>query len=119
MIKFSLSSKSELDVAIVMPRGYLTDTGAHQIKKASEEFIDRGFKKLIINFSSAELINTQAVSVFQSILQKAYESDCRVCFTNMNNLQLEIFELTGLMKRVAAFEDEDDAMIYLKKRSDF
>ena len=37
----------------------------------------------------------------------------------MNNLQREIFELTGLMKRVAAFQYEDDAMIYLKKRFDF
>jgi anti-anti-sigma factor len=103
----------------MMPRGYLTDTGAHQIKKTSEEFLDRGFKKFIINFSNVELINTQGVSVIQSILQKASESGCRVCFTNINKLHQEIFELTGLMRRVAVFEDEDDAMIYLKKRFDF
>lgn len=116
MIKFSLSSKSELDVAVIMPRGYLTDTGAHQIGKASEQFLDRGFKKLIINFSNVELINTQGISILMTILQKTSERDCRVCFTNINELHLQIFELTGLMKRVAVFQDEDDAMIYLKRR---
>lgn len=119
MIKFSLSSRSELDVAIIMPRGYLTDTGAHQIEKTTEEFLNRGFKKFIVNFSDVELINTQGVSVFQNILQKASESGCRVCFTNMNELQREIFVLTGLVKRVAVFQDEDDAVIYLKERFDF
>lgn len=115
MIKFSLSSKSELDVAVIMPRGYLTDTGAHQIEKASEQFLDRGFKKLIINFSNVELINTQGISILMTILQKTSESGCRVCFTNINELHHQIFELTGLMKRVDVFQDEDDAMIYLKR----
>jgi anti-anti-sigma factor len=115
VIKFSLSSKSEMDVAVMMPRGYLTDIGAHQIAKTSEEFLERGFKKFIINFSSVELINTHGISIFKSILRKTYESGCRVCFTNINKLHREIFELTGLMKRVDVFLDEDDAMIYLKR----
>ena len=115
VIKFSLSSKSEMDVAVMMPRGYLTDIGAHQIEKASEALLDRGFKKLVINFSNVELINTHGISIFKSILQKASESGCRVCFTNINELHREIFELTGIMKRVDVFQDEDDAMICLKK----
>jgi stage II sporulation protein AA (anti-sigma F factor antagonist) len=115
VIKFSLSSKLEPDVAVIIPRGYLTEIGAHQIEKASDEFLDRGFKKLIINFSNVELINTYCISIFKSILQKASESGCRVCFTNINKLHREIFELTGLIKRVDVFQDEDDAMMYLKK----
>lgn len=115
VIEFSLSSRSELDIAVVMPRGYLTDTGAHQIEKASEQFLDRGFKKLIINFANIELINTHGISVLKSIIRKTSESGCRVCFTNINKLHREIFELTGLMKRIDVFQDEDDAMIYLKR----
>ena len=115
MIKFTLSSKSEMDVAVMMPRGYLTDVGAHQIEKAGEQFLDRGFKKLIINFSNVELINTHGVSVFKRILRKASERGCRVCFTNINRLHREIFELADLMNRVDVFQGEDDAMMYLKK----
>ena len=99
----------------MMPRGYLTDTGAHQIEKAIERFLDKGFKKLIMNFSNVELINTQGISILMTILQKTSEGGCRVCFTNINELHYQIFELTGLMKRVAVFQDEDDAMIYLKR----
>lgn len=111
VIEFSLSSKSELDVVVMMLRGYLTDIGAHQIEKASEQFLDRGFKKLIVNFTNIELINTHGISVLKSIIQKASKSGCRVCFTNINKHHREIFELTGLMKHVDVFQDEDDAMI--------
>ncbi len=115
MIKFSLSSKSELDVAVIMPRGYLTDIGAHQIEIVSEQFLDRGFKKLVINFTGIELTNTHGITIFKSILQKASESGCRVCFTNINSFHREIFELTDLMKCVDVFQGEDDALIFLKR----
>jgi anti-anti-sigma factor len=115
VINFSLSSKSELDVVVMMPRGYLTDIGAHLIEKASKQFLDSGFKKLIINFSNVELINTRGISIFESILQKTSKSGCRVCFTNINKFHREIFGLTGLMNRVNVFQDEDDAIIYFKQ----
>ncbi len=115
VIEFSLSSKSELDVAVMMPKGYLTDIGAHQIVKASEQFLDNGYKKLIVNFSCIELINTHGISILKSILQKTSERGCLVCFTNLNKLHSEIFGLTGILKHVYVFQDEDDAVIYLKK----
>jgi anti-anti-sigma factor len=115
VIEFSLSSKSEVDVAVIMPKGYLTDIGAHQIEKACEQFLEKGFKKLIVNFSYIELINTHGISILKSILQKTSERGCRVCFTNINKLHREIFELTGLLKHIDVFQDEDDAVIYLKK----
>ncbi len=102
-----------------MPRGYLTDAGAHQIENAIERFLDSGFKKYIINFSNVELITTRVISILKNILQKTVASGCRVCFTNMSELHLEIFELTGLMQRVYVFQDEDDAMAFLRKTNNF
>lgn len=115
VIGFSLSSKTEVDVAVMLPRGYLTDIGAHQIEKACEQFLEKGFKKLIVNFTNIELINTHGISVLKSIIRKTSESGCLVCFTNINKLHREIFELTGLVKHVDVFEDEDDAMIFFKR----
>ncbi len=99
----------------MVPRGYLSEVGAHQIEKASEQFLDRGYKKFIINFSNVELINTRGISIFLSILQTTSARGGCVCFTNMNDFQREIFEMTGLMKRVDVFADEDDALIFLKR----
>jgi anti-anti-sigma factor len=98
----------------MMPKGYLTDKGAHRLEQAIEQFLDKGLKKLIINFSDIQFINTSGVSIFRGILQKASEYGCRVCFTNMNELHREVFELTGLLKYVTEFQDEEDAMQYLK-----
>jgi stage II sporulation protein AA (anti-sigma F factor antagonist) len=115
VIKFSLSSKSELDVAVMRPRGYFTEMGAHRIEKASKQFLERGYKKIIINFSDVELINTHGISIFKNILQKTSERGGCVCFTNINDFHREIFDITGLLKHVAVFEDEDEAKIFLKK----
>jgi len=117
VVKFSLSTRSELDVAIITPRGYLTDLGAHQIERASEQFLDKGYRKLIINFSSVELVNTIGISVLMGVLQKAAECGCRICFTDMNRLHREIFELTGLTKHVEVFRDEDDALISFRRQA--
>ncbi len=98
----------------MLPKGYLTDTGARQLEQAIGQFLDKGFKKLIIDFSDIEFINTVGISIFSGILQKTSEYGCRVCFTNMDKLHREVFEMTGIMKHVQVCEDEEDAIQYLK-----
>ena len=97
-----------------MPKGYLTDTGARQLEQTIEQFLDKGFRKLIIDFSDIEFINTIGISIFSGILQKTSECGCRVCFTNMDKLHHEVFEMTGIMKYVQVCEDEEDAIQYLQ-----
>ncbi|HXY61687.1 MAG TPA: STAS domain-containing protein [Nitrospirota bacterium] len=116
MAKFSVLTRSELDVAVITPRGYLTDMGAHEIELASEQFLDNGYRKLIINFASVELVNTIGISVLMGVLQRTSECGCRVCFTDMNRLHREIFELTGLTKHVDIFQDENAAMSFLTRK---
>jgi anti-anti-sigma factor len=114
VINFSISSELGLDVAVVTPKGYLSDVGGRQLEQAVGQFLDKGFKKLIINFSDVEFINTVGVSVFNDMLQKATKHGCRVCFTNMNKLHREVFALTGVTKYVPLFQDEADAVQYLQ-----
>ena len=99
----------------MLPRGYFSEIGTHWVENASEQFLERGYKKFIINFSNFELINTHGISIFKNILERTSERGGCVCFTNINDFHREIFEITGLLKRVDVFEDEDDAMIFLKK----
>ena len=116
MLNFSISSDLGLDAAVLMPKGYLTDAGAHQLEDAIERLLEKGFKKLIINFSDVEFINTVGISVFSDILQKTTTYGCRVCFTNMNKLHREVFEMTGVIKYVPVFEEEAEAVQYLQAK---
>jgi anti-anti-sigma factor len=117
VVKFSLSSKAERDVAIMTPKGYLADLGAHRIEKVSERFLDKGFKKFIINFSNVEVINSVGISILVSVLQKTSESSCRVCFTEVSKLHRDIFKMTGLIKYIEVFRDDDTAMVSLNGKA--
>jgi anti-anti-sigma factor len=111
---FSLSSKSGLDVAVMLPKGYINDMGAECLEETSEQFLDKGLKKLVVNFSDVQFINTIGISIFTGMVQKALESDGLLCFTNMKKVHRDVFEMVGLMKHVKVFKDESDAITFLK-----
>ena len=72
MSNFALSSKSAQDgIAVMMPRGYINDIAAARLEQLSEQFLNQGSKKLIVNFTEVQFINTIGLSVFLGIVQKA------------------------------------------------
>ncbi len=101
----------------MMPKGYINSIGAEHLESASEELLDNGSKKLIVNFSDVQFINTIGLSIFLSIVQIALEYDSLLCFTNMKKDHREMFEMAGLIKHVKVFKDEKDAFTYLRGRS--
>jgi anti-anti-sigma factor len=100
-----------------MPKGYINNIGAERLESTCEAFVDKGSKKLVVNFSDVQFINTIGLSIFLSIVQNMLESDGVLCFTNMKKDHLEMFEMAGLTKHVKVFKDEKDAFIYLSGRS--
>jgi anti-anti-sigma factor len=114
---FSLSSRSEQDIVVITPKGYINNIAAEQLESTSGEFIESGSKKLVVNFSDVQFINTIGLSIFLSIVQNTLESNSLLCFTNMKKDHREMFEMAGLMKHVKVFKDEKDAFIYLSGRS--
>jgi len=114
---FSLSSRSEQDIVVITPKGYINNIGAERLESTSEAFIDSGSKKIVVNFSDVQFINTIGLSIFLSIVQNTLESNSLLCFTNMKKDHREMFEMAGLIKHVKVFKDEKDAFIYLSGRS--
>ncbi len=113
MSNFTISSKSGPDVAVIMPKGYINDLGAECLEQASEQFLDKGMKKLVVNFSEVLFINTIGISIFTGIVHKALEYDGLLCFTNMKKVHREVFEMMGFMKHVKVFKSEEDAISFL------
>ncbi len=101
----------------MMPHGYINDMGAASLEQMSEQFLDHGLKKLVVNFADVQFINTIGLSIFLSIVQKTLEFKSMLCFTNMKKDHREIFEMAGLMKYVKVFKDEVDAFNYLNGRN--
>jgi anti-anti-sigma factor len=113
---FSLSSKAAEDVAVMLPKGYINEVGAECLEHTSEQFLGTGLKKLVVNFSGVQYINTIGISIFTGMVQKTLEHHSMLCFTNMKKVHRDMFELVGLIKHVRVFKDEKDALRYLNSR---
>jgi anti-anti-sigma factor len=100
-------------VAIMLPKGYINDVGAEQLEQASEGFLDKGLKKLVVNFADVQFINTIGISIFTGMVQKTLEHDSMLCFTNMKKIHLDIFEVVDLIKFVKVFKNEEEALCFL------
>ncbi len=116
MSNFSLSSRSAGDVAVMMPKGYINDIAAERLEKTNEQFLGHGLKKLVVNFSDVQFINTIGLSIFLGMMQRTQEHNSVLCFTNMKKDHQAIFEIAGLIKHVKVFKDEKDAFNYLDDR---
>ena len=97
-----------------MPKGYINDMGAVSLEQTSEQLLGKGMKKLIVNFSDVQFINTIGLSIFTGMVQKTLDHNSRLCFTNMKKVHRDVFEMVGLIKHVKIFKDEADALIFFK-----
>lgn len=115
MNNFSILSKTINGTVIFMPRGYVNDLGAENLENACEEFLSKGLKKVVINFSEIQYINSIGASIFTGIVQKIAEHDSMLCFTNMKKVHSDVFEMLGITKHVKVFKEEKDAVNFLKE----
>ncbi len=100
----------------MMPKGYINDIGAERLEQTSEQFLGSGLRKLVVNFSEVQYINTIGISIFTGIIQRTLEYHSLLCFTNMKKVHRDIFEMVGLIKHVKVFKDEKDALTFLNGR---
>jgi anti-anti-sigma factor len=114
---FSLSFKTDQDVVVMAPKGYVNDIGAESLEHASEQVLDKGLKKLVVNFSDMQYINSIGASVFIGIVQKTIENEGQLCFTNMKKVHQDVFEMLGITKHVRVFKEEQDALSFLNEKA--
>ncbi len=100
----------------MMPKGYINDIGAECLEQTSEKLLGDGLRKIIVNFTNVQFINTIGISIFTGMVQKTLEHNSLLCFTNMKKVHREMFEMVGLIKHVKVFKDEKDALNFLSGR---
>lgn len=100
----------------MLPKGYINDVGAECLEHTSEQLLGSGLRKLVVNFSGVQYINTIGISIFTGMVQKTLEHRSMLCFTNLKKVHRDMFELVGLIKHVRVFKDEKDALRFLNGR---
>jgi anti-anti-sigma regulatory factor len=101
----------QLDGCIVLyPGNYINDLEGEKLEDLCLSFLDRGFRRFVVDFSGTDLINSIGVSILIGIIEKIRETDGGVRFSGLKGVNRDIFDIVGLTGRISVFTTEKDAL---------
>jgi stage II sporulation protein AA (anti-sigma F factor antagonist) len=111
---FSIDSKVFNDVAVLYPNGYLNNIVGESLESKCNHHLDSGIRKIVLNFSNVEFINSIGISILLGIMDMMNDFKGSLCFSNMGSIQTETFEMLGLKKHMRIFDTEAEALRHLE-----
>lgn len=88
------------DTAVVLAGDYLNKLAGEQIERECKTRLDAGCKKLVVDFSQTEIINSIGISILLGVIDSAQNTGAKVVFSDLNEDSVELFETLGLTKHV-------------------
>lgn len=88
------------DKAVVLAGDYLNKLSGEKIERECKDRLEEGYKKLVVDFSQTEIINSIGISILLGVIDSAKNSGAEVAFADLNEDSAELFETLGLTKHV-------------------
>lgn len=98
-----------LDVVTLSLKGRLDFANSAQLKEEILRHVADGKKKLILNLSQVDFINSSGLGTLVSILKEVRLAKGRLVLSNLASYVEEIFEITQLSHIFEIFASEADA----------
>lgn len=97
-------SQAETDAsgesARVLAGDYLNKLTGETIERECKQRLDQGFKKLIVDFSQTEVVNSIGISILLGVIDNAENSGAEVVFSDVKPETVDLFEMLGLTQHV-------------------
>ncbi len=114
MIKKHKSHTDIGDSVILYPENYINDIEGEKLEDMCDSFLKKGFKKIIIDFSETDLINSIGISILVGVIEKIRENNGVVLFSGLKKVNRDIFNIVGLTKHVQIFDTVEEAINEVK-----
>lgn len=98
------------DAVILYPHNYINDVEGEKLDDLCAMFLEKGFKKIVIDFSDTDLINSIGVSIIIGIIERVKERKGVVLFSGLKSVNYDIFSLVGLTRHIQVFSTEEEAL---------
>ena len=95
---------------VVYPDNYINDIEGEKLEDMCDAFIDRGFKKIVIDFANTDLINSIGVSILIGIIEKIRDKKGVIAFSSLNSVNCDIFNIVGLTRHIRVYENDEQAV---------
>jgi anti-anti-sigma regulatory factor len=98
------------DSVVLYPDNYLNDIEGEKLEEICVGFLKKGIKRIVMDFSKTELINSVGISILIGIMEKVGEKKGVLLFSGLKGVNQEIFNLVGITKHVPVFKTEKEAL---------
>ncbi|HAO93226.1 MAG: hypothetical protein A2X93_08720 [Deltaproteobacteria bacterium GWC2_56_8] len=94
---------------VVYADNYINDIEGEKLEEMCDAFLAKGFKKIVIDFSGTDLVNSIGVSILIGIIEKI-KGKGAVVFSGLKDVNFQIFHIVGLTRHIRVFNNEEDAL---------
>ncbi len=108
--------KEKESVVVVSVDNSVLQEHIPMFKERLKDIIEDKKYWIVLDLTEAKYISSMGISVVLHLKRKAKESGGDVIFTNVNQLIMNLFEVTELKKALEIYPNIDDAVQELKKR---
>ena len=88
------------ETATVFAGDYLNKLSGETIERECKKRLEAGAKKLVVNFSETEVVNSIGVSILIGVIDAAQNAGAEVVFSEVKEETIELFEMLGLTNHV-------------------
>jgi len=88
------------ETATVFAGDYLNKLSGETIERECKRKLQAGAKKLVVNFSETEIVNSIGVSILLGVIDAAQTAGAEVVFSDVKEETIELFEMLGLTNHV-------------------
>ncbi|HKA21979.1 MAG TPA: STAS domain-containing protein [Blastocatellia bacterium] len=103
--------------AVIYPGAYLNQLRGERIESVCQEFLDRGIRRIVVNFQETELINSIGISILLGVIESVNNARGALVLSNLNDSNRELFEMLGLGSHVEMAATEELALLSLSEET--
>lgn len=98
------------DCVVVYADNYINDIEGEKLEDMCDALLKKGYRKLVVDFSETDIINSIGVSILIGVIEKIKEKDCALSFSGLKKVNHNIFDVIGITRHVSVYPTEDEAL---------
>lgn len=95
---------------VIYADNYINDIEGEKLEDLCDLFLKKGSRRIIIDFSGTDLVNSIGVSILIGIIEKIRDKEGDIVFSGLKKSNHEVFDIMGLTKHIQIFDKEEDAV---------
>jgi anti-anti-sigma factor len=102
------------DILIISTEGYLNKDLAISVMEEASKHIENGTKKVLLNLSRSNIVNSIGASIIIELIEKLQDVDGSLSFCELPTIIEKTFKIMGLTKYCETYENQEAALEQLK-----